>query len=106
MEKPPPAEPPRAAEPEAAAGPAKKGLSDEAKQARHWQRTRKGMLKWLAEQGGTATLADMHTKSESKYFVAHRQFSRLMEEFTEQGLVNYSGATGIVELTEAGRAGG
>ena len=77
---------------------------DAAKQARHWARTRKGMLKWLVDQGGTATMKDMHDKAESKYFVAHRSFSRLMEEFTEEGLVSYSGTTGIVQVTDQGRA--
>lgn len=78
--------------------------ADAAKQKRHWARTRKGMLKWLAEQGGSSPMKAMHDKAEAKYFVAHRSFSRLMEEFTEEGLVNYSGTTGLVELTDAGRA--
>lgn len=93
-----------APEPVAAAGdpPAKTPSAAElAKQAKHWQRTRKGMLKWLVEQGGEASMADMHAKSEAKFFVAHRSFSRLMEEFTGEELVTYVG--GQVTLTEAGR---
>ncbi len=76
---------------------------DEEKQHRHWLRTRKGMLTWLVEHGGTATMADMHERSEKKFFVAHRGFSRLMEEFTEEGLVEYTATTGLVVLTDAGR---
>lgn len=86
----------------ASAEPAPPSEADLAKQAKHWLRTRKGMLKWLVEQGGEATMADMHTKSEAKYFVAHRSFSRLMEEFTGEELVTY--VDGRVALTEAGRA--
>ncbi len=98
---------PAVAAPEAAAPPAAEAstktpsAADLAKQAKHWQRTRKGMLKWLVEQGGEASMADMHAKSEAKYFVAHRSFSRLMEEFTDEELVTYVG--GQVTLTEAGR---
>jgi hypothetical protein len=77
-------------------------LTDEEKQARHWARTRAGMLKWLVEQGGQASMADMHDRSEKRYFVAHRAFSRLMEEFTGEELVTY--AQGTVTLTAAGRA--
>ncbi|MBM4391165.1 MAG: hypothetical protein FJ090_08590 [Deltaproteobacteria bacterium] len=91
--------------PEGAAEPSPAAAApDPAKQARHWARTRKGMLKWLADQGGSASMKEMHDKAEAKYFVAHRSFSRLMEEFTEEGLVTYSGTTGLVELTDQGRA--
>lgn len=78
--------------------------ADEEKQRRHWARTRKGMLGWLVEQGGSASMAAMHERSEKKFFVAHRAFSRLMEEFTEEALVEYTATTGLVVLTEAGRA--
>ncbi len=87
--------------PPTAAGPSEAEL---AKQKKHWERTRKGMLKWLSEQGGSATMKDMHDRAEARYFVAHRAFSRLMEEFTGQGLVDYSSTTGMVVLTDAGRA--
>lgn len=60
------------------------------------------MLRWLAEHDGDAPMADMHAHSEAKYFVAHRAFSRLMEEFTAEGLVDYG--SGRVILTDAGRA--
>ncbi|MBM4365373.1 MAG: hypothetical protein FJ102_04110 [Deltaproteobacteria bacterium] len=62
------------------------------------------MLKWLADQGGSASMKDMHDKAEAKYFVAHRSFSRLMEEFTGEGLVTYSGTAGLVQLTDQGRS--
>ncbi len=47
-------------------------------------------------------MKDMHDRSESKYYVGHRSFSRLMEEFTAEELVTYSGGT--VSITDAGRA--
>lgn len=83
--------------------PAKVVLTDEEKQAKHWQKTRTGMLKWLVEQGGRVNLATMHDHSERRYFIAHRRFSDLMTEFTNEGLVEYTRESGLVELTEAGR---
>lgn len=97
----PVAAPAPAPAPSADTTPKTASAAELAKQAKHWQRTRKGMLKWLVEQGGEASMADMHAKSEAKYFVAHRSFSRLMEEFTGEELVTYVG--GQVTLTEAGR---
>jgi hypothetical protein len=60
------------------------------------------MLKWIADHGGEASMKDMHDHSEKRYFVGHRAFSRLMEEYTAEGLVDYGG--GLVRLTDAGRA--
>jgi hypothetical protein len=58
-------------------------------------------LTWLVDHGGQANMGDMHDHSEKRYFVAHRGFSRLMEEFTDEELVTYQ--DGIVALTDAGR---
>jgi hypothetical protein len=71
-------------------------LTEEEKQKRHWDKTRKGVLKWLDEQGGSASMKDMHDFSERKFFIAHRSFSRLMEELTEDGTVTYDATTGVV----------
>jgi hypothetical protein len=79
-----------------------KKASDAEKAARHWARTRKGLLRWLAEGGGSAPMADMHAQSEAKYFIGHKRFSDLMVELTGEGLVEFGGGT--VTLTEAGRA--
>ena len=75
----------------------------EDKQRAHFERTKKGVLRWLAEQGGSATLADMHEFSSSKFLVAHQGFSKLMESCVEDQLVDYDRATNTATLTEAGR---
>ncbi len=97
--------PPAAALPAAppeAGGPAVPTEAEKAKTAKHWQKTRSGMLHWLKEQGGSAPMSTMHDRSEARYFVAHRSFSRLMEEYTGEALVTYEG--GVVALTDAGKA--
>ncbi len=74
------------------------------RQARHWERTRKGLLRFIHERGGSATLHELHEHSESTYFVAHVSFSRMMEELTGGGQLSYDHDTATATLTEAGRA--
>jgi hypothetical protein len=74
------------------------------KQRRHWERTRRGVLRFVAERGGSASLKELHDHAESTYFVAHVSFSRLMEELTGEALLGYDHATATATLTDAGRA--
>lgn len=67
-------------------------------------RAKKGTLKFVRDAGGTAELADMHDHSERRYFVAHRAFSRLMEEITDEGLLHYDSGTGVSTMTGKGEA--
>ena len=97
--------PPRPAPPPA---PEPVALSDEERErqekaAKHMLRTRKGVLKFVADQGGTASLADMHKHSEMRYFVGHQKFSQMMEALIAEGLLDYSHADGIGTITESGR---
>ena len=83
-------------------------LSDEErvrqeKAAKHLLRTRKGVLKFVVDQGGTSSLADMHKHSEMRYFVGHQKFSQMMEALIAEGLLDYSHADGIGTITDAGR---
>lgn len=82
----------------------KKKPSAADRQKKHWERTRKGVLAFVHEQGGRSTLRDMHDHSESTYFVAHVSFSRLMEELTDEGLLDYDHDTAEARLTDEGRA--
>lgn len=98
---------PTAARPATPAAP-QKALSPEeqAKQdkiAAHFEKARRGVLRNLAERGGAADMADMHDYSEKKFFVAHQGFSRMMEGFVAEGLVDYDARTGATTLTERGR---
>lgn len=62
------------------------------------------MLTWLSQQAGAAaTLAEMHTYSGERYLVVHQGFSKLMESFVGEGLVDYDRATMVATLTDAGR---
>ena len=76
------------------------GVSEE-KQRAYFERTKKGVLLWLADQGGTAPMREMHDYSERKFLVAHQGFSKLMRACVDEGLVEYD--RGTVTLTDAGR---
>ena len=58
-----------------------------AKQKKHWEKTRKGVLAHLADNGGSMHLAALHGFSEQRFFVGHAAFSRLLEELVAEGLV-------------------
>jgi hypothetical protein len=75
----------------------------EEKQRAYFERTKKGLLRWLADQGGSAPGSDMHDYSERKFLVAHQGFSKVMEACVAESLVDYDRATSIVSLTDAGR---
>ena len=87
-----------------AAAPATPESSDaEAKAARHFERTRRAVLRFIDEQGGVAGLADMHDYSERKYFIGHRRFSDLMETLLEDALIDYDHGAGEARITDKGR---
>jgi hypothetical protein len=77
----------------------------EERQKAFFEKARKGVLTWLAKQdGAAATLGDMHTHSSERYLIAHQGFSKLMESFVDQKLVDYDDQTMTATLTDAGRA--
>ena len=74
------------------------------KAAKHFEKTRVAMLKFVIEQGGEASMADMHALSERRYFIGHRRFSDLMEGIVGEGLIDFDHATGMAQITDAGAA--
>ena len=66
------------------------------------KRARDGVLLFLAEKGGELPMKEMHDYSEARFFIAHRGFSKLMEEYTEVGLVDFNHETGHTALTDDG----
>ena len=76
------------------------GVSEE-KQRAYFERTKKGVLVWLADLGGSAEMREMHDYSANKFLVAHQGFSKLMEACVDEGLVEFD--RGTVTLTDAGR---
>jgi hypothetical protein len=75
-----------------------------AKAVKHFEKTRKAVLQYVIDQGGVASMGDMHDYSERRYFIAHRKFSDLMEGIVGEGLVDYDEAGGEASITEAGQA--
>jgi hypothetical protein len=76
----------------------------EDRQKAYFEKARKGVLTWVAQQpGAAAALGDMHEHSSGKFLIAHQGFSKMMESFVAEGLVDYDEATRIATLTEAGR---
>ena len=75
-----------------------------AKVAKHFEKTRVAMLKFIVDQGGQSSMADMHDRSERRYFIAHKRFSDLMEGIVGEGLIEFDHATGVATITEAGEA--
>jgi len=73
------------------------------KVARHFERTRRAVLRFIEDQGGSAELAGMHDYSERRYFIGHKRFSDLMESLVDEALVDYDHAAGVAHLTDAGR---
>lgn len=75
----------------------------EEKQKAYFERARKGMLKWVSDQGGSASLGAMHEYSQQKFLIAHQGFSKMMESLVDEGLVAYDHGTGTATLTDAGK---
>ena len=62
------------------------------------------MLAWLAKRdGASATLSEMHAHSSERYLIAHQGFSKMMESFVAESLVDYDAGTMTATLTDAGR---
>lgn len=76
----------------------------EEKQKAYFDKARKGMLGWLAKRdGGSASLGEMHEHSSSRYLIAHQGFSKMMESFVDEQLVDYDHGTSTATITDAGR---
>ena len=76
----------------------------EEKQKAYFEKARRGVLGWLAKrEAGAATLFDMHEHSSGRYLVAHQAFSKMMESFVAEKLIDYDEATRTATITEAGR---
>jgi hypothetical protein len=76
----------------------------EERQKAYFEKARKGVLTWLSKQeGGAASLLDMHEHSSGRFLIAHQGFSNMMESFVAEGLVDYDEAARTATLTDAGR---
>ncbi len=73
----------------------------EEKRKAHFEKATKACLKLALDNGGSCEMSDMHTFSESKWFIAHQQFSRLLEDAVANGLIEVEEYT--INLTDKGR---
>jgi hypothetical protein len=62
---------------------------------------RRGLLAFLAKQGGALPMRDLHTHSLLFYQAGHQAFSALMEGLVDDALVTFD--AGTFALTDAGR---
>ncbi|MEO6029647.1 MAG: hypothetical protein ABIR79_22500 [Candidatus Binatia bacterium] len=62
---------------------------------------RRGLLAFLAKQGGSLPMRELHTHSLLFYQAGHQAFSQLMEGLVADGLVVFD--DGTFSLTDAGR---
>lgn len=104
--KPAPAKPAPAKPAPAKPAPAKPDIDPEmaAKAAKHFEKARRAVLKFVVDQGGVADMGAMHDYSERRYFIAHRRFSDLMEGIVGEGLITYDDRAGEATITDAGQA--
>ena len=72
------------------------------KQKAHFARAKHAVLKLAADNGGSCEMRDMHTFSESQFFIAHQKFSMMLEECVAEALVEVENHT--ITLTEKGHA--
>lgn len=73
------------------------------KQKALFEKARKGVIKFLCDKGGKVNMSEMHDFSMNRYLIQHQGFSRMMESFVDEGLVEYDSQTQDTTITEAGR---
>lgn len=73
------------------------------KQKEFFEKARKGVLKHLAEKGGTLPMSEMHEHSLNRYLIQHQSFSKMMEGFVDEGLVAFDWGTMQATITDAGK---
>ena len=78
-------------------------LSQEEKQKAFFEKARKGVLKYLSEKGGKLPMSEMHDYSLNKFFIQHQGFSRMMETFVDEGLIEFDHGTFEATITEVGK---
>lgn len=73
------------------------------RQKAHFERARKGVVKFLIEKGGQLPLEDLHDYSLNRYLIQHQAFSRLMESLVEEKLVEFDFKDSLATATQHGR---
>ena len=63
---------------------------------------RQGLLKFIAKQGGSVPMRELHTHSLLFYQAGHQAFSQLMEGLVADQLVVFD--DGVFSITDQGRS--
>ena len=66
------------------------------------QAARTGLMRFLAKQGGSLPMRELHTHSLLFYQAGHQAFSQIMEGLVADELVAFD--DGVFRLTDKGRA--
>ena len=67
------------------------------------QAARQGLLKFIAKQGDSIPMRDLHTHSLVFYQAGHQAFSQIMEGLVADELVTVDDDAGMFQLTDKGR---
>jgi hypothetical protein len=62
---------------------------------------RRGLLEFIAKQGGSILMRELHTHSLVFYQAGHQAFSQIMEGLVADALVEFD--DGVFRLTDKGR---
>ena len=73
------------------------------KQKAVFEKAKRGVLKYLLDKGGKLGMGELHDYSMNRYLIQHQGFSRMMESFVNEGLVEYDAATQDTVLTQKGK---
>ena len=65
---------------------------------------RQGLLKFIAKNGDSIPMRELHTHSLVFYQAGHQAFSQLMEGLVADELVTVDTDAGMFQLTDKGRA--
>ena len=79
-------------------------MMTEDKQKEFFEKARKGVLKHLVDKGGTLSMDQMHEYSLNRYLIQHQSFSKMMETFVDEGLVDFDWTTMQATITDAGKS--
>lgn len=75
----------------------------EAKFKEFFEKARKGVLKYLDENGGSLSMDKLHDYSLKTYLIQHQRFSQMMESFVNEKLIDYDASTQVSTITAEGK---
>ena len=75
----------------------------QARQNAHFEKARRGVLKFIDEKGGTLPMSDLHDFCLNKFFIQHQRFSELMESLVNEQLVEFDWTTRAATITKKGK---